>query len=149
VGFSVKSPAVGRPALSVGGKPKIVLVEDQADVGIIIQKLGKRDGLDITWFPTAEEAWNFLAHERVDLLLLDINLPGMNGLELCARLRALEHFKQTPVAMFTPGHDAEHLEALRAAGGDFFVTKDLLCQPADWQRKIQELLQQIHQPAPH
>ena len=37
-----------------------MLVEDQADVGMIIQKLGKRDGLAITWFPTAEEAWDYL-----------------------------------------------------------------------------------------
>lgn len=129
--------------------PKIVLVEDQADVGLVIQKLGKRDGLNIAWFPTAEDAWRHLEFERVDLLLLDINLPGMNGLELCDRLHKLPHFKDTLVAMFTPGQDAEHLQALRAAGGDFFLTKDLLCEPAAWQRKIQELLKQIRKPAPH
>ncbi len=132
-----------------GPAPSIVLVEDQADVGMIIQKLGKRDGLNITWFPTAEEAWSYLEREQVDLLLLDINLPGMNGLELCKQLRELDHFRRTAVAMFTPVQDAEHLESLRAAGGDFFLTKDLLCQPTEWQRKIQELLQQIRQPASH
>jgi PAS domain S-box-containing protein len=129
------------PADGPNGKgPRILLVEDQADVGMIIQKLGKRDGLAITWFPTAEEAWAYLQKQRVDLLLLDVNLPGMNGVELCQRLRALDSCKDTPVAMFTPDQDAEKLEELRKAGADYFLTKDLLCEPAEWQQKMQELL---------
>jgi PAS domain S-box-containing protein len=123
--------------------PHIVLVEDQADVGLIIQKLGKRDGLTITWFPTAEEAWEYLRKQRADLLLFDVNLPGMSGVELCQRIRALDHLKDTPVAMFTPDQDAEKLEELRGAGADYFLTKDLLCQPAEWQRNIKALLEQI------
>ena len=126
--------------------PHIVLVEDQSDVGMIIQKLGKRDGLAITWFPTAEEALKYLQNRRIDLLLLDVNLPGMSGVELCRRIRVLDHLKDTPVAMFTPDQDPEKLQSLRDAGADYFVTKDLLCQPAQWQRKIQELLAQIHAP---
>jgi PAS domain S-box-containing protein len=129
--------------------PHIILVDDQSDVALIIQKLGKRDGLAITWFPTAEEAWDFLQLHSADLLLLDVNLPGMSGVELCRRLQGLPHLKDTPVAMFTPDQDAEALQELRAAGADYFLTKDLLCQPAEWQRKIQELLEQIRQPAPH
>ncbi len=129
--------------------PHIVLVEDQSDVGMIIQKLGKRDGLAITWFPTAEEAWDYLRTQRADLLLFDVNLPGMNGIELCRRIRVLDHLKDTPVAMFTPDQDREKLDALRAAGADYFLTKDLLCQPAEWQKKMQELVEQIRAPAPH
>jgi signal transduction histidine kinase/ActR/RegA family two-component response regulator len=123
--------------------PRIVLVEDQSDVAMIIQRLGKRDGLSIVWFATAEEAWDHLRAEPIDLLLLDIHLPGINGVELCRRLRALEHFQETAVVIFTPADDAEEVQTLRAAGADFFLTKDLLCQPAHWQRKIQELLAQI------
>jgi PAS domain S-box-containing protein len=134
---------------AAGKGPRIVLVEDQADVGMIIQKLGKRDGLDITWFPTAEEAWIYLQEQRVDLLLLDVNLPGMNGVELCKRLRAIEHCKDTPVALFTPDQDPEKLEELRRAGADYFLTKDLLCEPAEWQRNLQNLLEQIREPASH
>ncbi|MBI3824356.1 MAG: response regulator, partial [Planctomycetes bacterium] len=128
--------------------PHIVLVEDQADVGMIIQKLGKRDGLAITWFPTAEEAWDYLRSNRADLLLFDVNLPGMDGVELCRRIRVLDHLKDTPVAMFTPDQEADKLDTLRAAGADYFLTKDLLCEPAQWQQRIKELLEQISQPSP-
>lgn len=151
---SADAPARSKPrktALKLGSvaSPRIVLVEDQAEVGMIIQKLGQRDGLAITWYTTAEEAWEKLKTDRADLLLLDINLPGMDGLELCRRLRRLTHFKQTPIAMFTPTTEVDQLQALTDAGGDFFLTKDLLCQPADWQRRIQDLLQQIRTAAAH
>ena len=129
--------------------PRIVLVEDQPEVGMIIQKLGKRDKLTITWFPTAEEAWQHLQKEGADLLLLDINLPGMNGIELCRRVRTLAHLRETPVAIFTPEHEPEQLQELRDAGADFFLSKDLLCNLTSWQQKIQELLEQIRQPVAH
>lgn len=129
--------------------PRIVLVEDQEDVGLIIQKLGKRDGLAVTWFATAEEAWTYLCQHGADLLLLDVNLPGINGVELCRCIRTLKHHQDTPVAMFTPTNEADRLEELRAAGADFFLTKDLLCQPSQWQRRIQELLEEIRETAAH
>jgi CheY-like chemotaxis protein len=127
--------------------PKIVLVEDQPEVAMIIRKLGQRDGLQITWFPTAEEAWSYLQHESADLLLFDVNLPGMSGVELCQRIRTLAHLQETPVAIFTPEQEPEQLQVLQAAGADFFLTKDLLCQPALWQDKIRDLLEQLRQPS--
>lgn len=171
--FTLPLPSAAKPAPTSNGAPRkaeapssksrktaihadvngkapthIVLVEDQADVGMIIQKLGKRDGLDITWFPTAEDAWDYLRTARADLLMLDVNLPGMDGVELCRRIRVLDHLKDTPVAMFTPDQEPDKLDKLRAAGADYFLTKDLLCQPAQWREKVQELLAQIRQPEP-
>jgi PAS domain S-box-containing protein len=119
----------------------VVLVEDMVEVGTIIRKLGHKSGLHITWFTTAEEAWDFLQSNRPDFLLLDINLPGMSGVELCRRVRALPDLAETPIALFSQEQDPEHLEALRAAGATFFLSKDLLCQPATWQDKLRELLE--------
>ena len=126
-----------------GRSPRIVVVDDQSDVGLIIQKLGQRDGLTVTWYPTAEDAWEQLQHEKADLLLLDVNLPGMNGIELCRRLRGLAHLQSTPIAMFTPDQEEDKLQSLRSAGADYFLSKDLLCKPADWQQRMHELLEQI------
>jgi PAS domain S-box-containing protein len=144
---NLRRTTIHKPNCGADRAPQLVVVDDQSDVGLIIQKLGKRDGLAITWFPTAEDAWEHLQHERADLLLLDVNLPGMDGVELCRRVRTLAHLKDAPIAMFTPDQDVENLETLREAGADFFLTKDLLCQPTDWQDRIQELLAQIRQPA--
>ncbi len=122
---------------------RIVLVEDQPDVGMIIQKLAQRDGLAVTWFTTAEEAWPDLQERGADLLLLDVHLPGISGVELCRRLRDWPALARVPVVMFTPDHEVERLAELRAAGADFFIAKDLLCEPLQWQQKIQELLATI------
>ena len=43
----------------------------------------------------------------------------------------------------------EQLQELRAVGANFFLTKDLLCQPLQWQQKIQQILEQIRQPSTH
>jgi CheY-like chemotaxis protein len=64
-------------------------------------------------------------------------------------VRALPHLKETPVALFTPDQDAQKLQDLQDAGADFFLTKDLLCEPTVWQQKIKDLLEQIRAAAPH
>ena len=119
--------------------PHLVVVDDQSDVGMIIRKLGQRDGIAIAWFPTAEDAWAHLQRHGADLLLFDVELPGISGVELCRRIRALPHHQGTPVAMFTPDHDAKKRAELRDAGADFFLTKDLLAEPTVWQQKIRRL----------
>jgi PAS domain S-box-containing protein len=122
-------------------EPRLLLVEDMDEVGIIIRKLGQKSGLHITWFKSAEEAWDYLQRHRPDFMLFDINLPGMNGVELCRRVRTLPGLGQTPVALFSQDQDPARLAALREAGATFFLSKDLLCQPATWQDKLRELLE--------
>src|SRR5581483_2345518 len=124
------------------GAPHVLLVEDMVEVATIIRKLGHKSGLQVTWFPTAEEAWEFLQKERPDFLLFDINLPGMSGVELCRRVRRLPGLQETPVALFSQDQDPARDGELRAAGATFLLSKDLLCQPATWQDKLRELLAQ-------
>src|SRR5439155_17280749 len=62
-------PAAAVPVSSDG--LHIVLVEDMVEVGTIIQRLGRKSGLNITWFTTAEEAWEFLQSNRPDFLIFD------------------------------------------------------------------------------
>jgi PAS domain S-box-containing protein len=120
--------------------PQIVLVEDMVDVGMIIRKLGQKSGLNITWFTTAEEAWDYLQQHHPDFLLFDINLPGMSGVDLCQRVRTLPSLKDTPIALFSQDQDPARHNSLFAAGATFLLSKDLLCQPAMWQDKLRELL---------
>jgi PAS domain S-box-containing protein len=133
----VKTTLAAEPAT---GGPEIVLVEDMVEVGTLLQKLGKKSGQTFTWFTTAEEAWVHLQSHRPDFLLFDINLPGMSGVDLCRRVRALPAFENTPIALFSSEQDPERLDKLRAAGANFFLSKDLLVNPAAWQKKLQELL---------
>ncbi len=118
---------------------RILLVEDMYEIGTLIKKLGQRSGLHFTWFTTAEEAWKHLQGEMPDFLLLDKNLPGMDGLELCRRVRQELHYKM-PIAIFSQDQRLEDLKILRKAGANFFVSKELLSKPSLWQEKLRDLL---------
>jgi signal transduction histidine kinase/CheY-like chemotaxis protein len=133
-----EEPAGLEPA-DGGGPRRILLVEDMPEIGLIAQKLGQRGRHEVTWLKTGEEAWDHLQSACPDLLLLDIHLPGMNGVELCRRLRTLPHLEDMPIALFTQGSEDEAW--CREIGANFILSKDLLCRPDDWLNRLEELLQ--------
>jgi len=119
----------------------VLLVEDMPEMGLIAQKLGQRGRHQVTWVKTGEEAWDYLQAACPDLLLLDIHLPGMNGVELCRRLRTLPHLEDMPIALFTQGLEDEAW--CREIGANFVLSKDLLCRPDEWLSRLDEILQSV------
>ncbi len=97
---------------------------------------------------TAEEALALAPEARPDVMLVDIDLPGMDGVELCKRVRTVAELRETPIVLFVRDADPERLAELRAAGADFFLSKDLLVNYADWQQRLQGILDQVRQPMP-
>ncbi|GEM_PF-4666477 len=132
-------PATPQPPVRSAGRGKhVLLVEDMPEFGTIIQKLGQRSGLEITWFKTAKEAWAWLQDASPDFVLLDIQLPDMNGMELCRRIRS-ELPLDAPIALISCQQPIEPAK-LREIGADHFLSKELLSQPANWQKKLDEVL---------
>jgi CheY-like chemotaxis protein len=80
------------------------------------------------------------APRRPDLILLDLNLPGTPGAELCRRLRATPELAELPVALFSHWDRADDIAAGLAAGADSVVSKDLLTQPDAWAGRLREIL---------
>jgi CheY-like chemotaxis protein len=120
--------------------PRLLLVEDMPDIQIIVQRFTQHSGYSLKWVASAEEGWEYLRAHRPDLVLLDLHLPGMDGIELCRRLRAVPALSDLPVALFSQGATPEDQQAGRAAGADFVLSKDLLCRPDDWRRRVEEML---------
>jgi PAS domain S-box-containing protein len=118
----------------------ILLVEDMPEIALIAQKLACRAGYQTYWVPTAEAAWEFLNQTQPDLVLLDINLPGMSGLDLCKMLRGTPHLQGLTIALFSQEDQPEAQAAGRSAGADFVLSKDLLCRTSAWQRKLDEII---------
>ena len=64
------------------------------------------------------------AHDVVpDMVLLDVNMPGLNGFEVCRRLRRDTRFQSTPIIMLTAAAQQEDVAAGLAAGADHYLTK--------------------------
>jgi len=121
--------------------PLVLVVDDAPEIVFIVQRYGREAGQQVVGCGNAEAASEYLRQTRPDLLLLDLNLPGMSGLELCRRLRATPAQADLPVALFTHWDRPADIAAGLEAGADFAIFKDLLCRPEAWQSRLAEILQ--------
>jgi PleD family two-component response regulator len=71
-------------------------------------------------------AYNLLSETKFDLVFLDVDMPGMNGFELCAKLRTLPAHKKTPVIFVTSLNDFENRANSTMSGGNDFIGKPFL-----------------------
>jgi DNA-binding response OmpR family regulator len=100
---------------------RILLVEDEPSIarGLIFNL--EEEGCDVRHVITGEEALAALADEDFALVVLDLMLPGMDGIEVCRRLRRLD--PRLPVLMLTArGEEKDRVEGL-TAGADDYLTK--------------------------
>jgi len=99
---------------------RILVVEDEADIAHFIQRGFVYKGYEVDVAPDGEQALS-IAHERPpDLVVLDLMLPGLDGIEVCRRLRAAG---DTPIIILTARDAvAEKVEGLEA-GADDYLTK--------------------------
>src|SRR5579859_6379173 len=113
------SPGVGN-----GARVRTVLiVEDDESTGdVLASALNDERGYRAEAVATADEALDRLSTVAPDLLVLDIRLPGMSGLELYDRIRADERFQGLPV-VFETGAGREHAAQLRERGIATYVKK--------------------------
>ncbi|HUF67080.1 MAG TPA: response regulator [Longimicrobiales bacterium] len=111
------------PAESVRVR-RILVVDDEPHVGRIIQFKLEQGPYDVLLSHDGIAALDILRREDpIDLVLLDIMLPRLGGLELLAQLRRLPHRRDTPVIMLTAkGNETDRTQA-EALGADDFVVK--------------------------
>jgi CheY-like chemotaxis protein len=123
-------------------KPLLFLVEDDPQMGLIVGMLCRREGVEVVHVLDGTSAWERLRTEekQADLVLLDVNLPGISGVELCRRIRSDERLSGQRIGLFVGGSMVDDIAAGWSAGADFLVHKELVTQPADWQRRLREIL---------
>ena len=105
---------------------KILLVEDTRSLGVVMSaRLGSL-GHEVVLAENGRKAVDLFAAETPDLVLMDIEMPVMNGFEAVSRIRALETTREwawTPVIFLTASDTIENLVTAIEAGGDDFMAK--------------------------
>jgi len=107
----------------LAGKSSILIVEDEADIRELVRFHLQQEGYGVQEADTGERALALAATERPSLVLLDLMLPGTDGLEVCRRLRADDDLRSVPVIMLTAkGTEVDRILGLEL-GADDYVTK--------------------------
>ena len=103
----------------------VAVVEDNADNRLLLQAI--LDGLyEVVEYENGVDALAGLAAQLPDLVLLDISLPGMDGNEILARIRADEQLRRLPVIALTAHAMAGDREKYLAAGFNDYITKPIV-----------------------
>jgi len=115
--------------------PVIAALDDEADILELLKVSLEKAGYRFEGFQEADDLFRYLARERPALLLLDLMLPEIDGLEVCREVRRTEALAGLPVIMLTAkGDEADKVVGLEL-GADDYVTKPF---------SVKELVARIH-----
>lgn len=105
---------------SEGGR--ILVVEDDEDIVDVLRRTLRAEGYEVRTAGDGPQALEGLVEFSPDLVILDLGLPGMDGIEICARIREGEH-REVPVLMLTARADAEDRVTGLDSGADDYLVK--------------------------
>jgi two-component system alkaline phosphatase synthesis response regulator PhoP len=104
---------------------KILVVDDEPDILEILSYNLKKEGFIVTTANNGEEGLKRAEKDKPNLIILDIMMPQMDGVEVCRRLRDNKEFDNTLIAFLTAREeDYSHIAALDV-GGDDYITKPI------------------------
>ncbi|HET97222.1 MAG TPA: response regulator transcription factor [Desulfurivibrio alkaliphilus] len=101
----------------------LLVVEDEEDILQLLSYTLTKAGFRVVLAQSGEEALEKLGGEPIDLALLDMMLPGINGQEVCQAIRRSERLKNIPVVMLTAKSEEDDIICGLAGGADDYVTK--------------------------
>lgn len=104
-------------------KPKVLAVDDDPQILDALTVLLAPLKLDITTLADPLEFWDTLERVQPDLLMLDLDMPFLSGLELCRGVRSNPRWWDLPVLFLSASRDEENLQRIFSVGADDFVPK--------------------------
>lgn len=104
-------------------RPLVLVAEDDADVRELVVRKLRSEGWEVISVMDGPSALEIARTARPDLVLLDVMMPGMTGLQICAELRAHVATKDLPVVLITARGRAMDVEEGYEAGADDYIVK--------------------------
>jgi two-component system sensor histidine kinase/response regulator len=118
--------------------PKVLVVDDNAENRALARAALEDEGYVAILASSGDEGIRAFEAERPDCVLLDVRMPGMDGFEVCARIRALPGGADMPVIFLTALRDVDTFDQALRAGGDDFLTKPV--RPTELAIRVQTAL---------
>ena len=115
-------------------KAKVLIVDDEIDCISIVQCRLEWCNYEVITATNGKEGLEKAVSEKPDLILLDTNMPVMNGHEMLERMRNDQEIKDTPVIMVTALCDAKDIDTASSFGISDYVTK-----PVDFEKLIEKI----------
>ncbi|UCG11067.1 MAG: response regulator [Deltaproteobacteria bacterium] len=100
---------------------KVLVVDDEQEIRNLLETILTGDGYEVIKASDGAEAIEFAERENPDLILMDITMPGMDGIEACKRLKGADNTRLIPIIIVT-GYADNKMQALEV-GADDFVNK--------------------------
>jgi DNA-binding response OmpR family regulator len=119
---------------------RILVVDDEANIREVIQYSLVKDGHTVEIAENGDAAWARLQTTGIDLLVLDVVMPGLDGLSLCRRLRATESGGPPIVFLSSRGEELDRVLGLEL-GGDDYLTKPF--SPAELVARVKAVLRRV------
>jgi two-component system alkaline phosphatase synthesis response regulator PhoP len=104
---------------------KVLVVDDEQDVVEILSYNLKKENYEVFKAYNGRDAISSAKTNNPDLIIMDIRMPGITGIETCRELRAIDLFKNTPVLFLTADSDEYTTMNAFEAGASHFVTKPI------------------------
>lgn len=121
---------------------KIMIVDDDDCTRSLYHRMLTKVGFTVIEAGCGEDALLIADHEQLNGILMDIHMPGINGIETCRRLRKMEQHRATPILFLTANDKTEILKEAFSAGGDDFIQKPI--NPVILHARLQGHIQRAH-----
>lgn len=102
-------------------KNKILVVDDDSGIGEMLKTLLEFYGYEVTVTEVPDKAAELIVEKNIDLVMLDMLISGVDGTDVCARLRENDKTADIPILMMSALHNAG--EKCKKAGADEFIAK--------------------------
>lgn len=120
-------------------KRRVLIVDDEPNIVVSLEFLLRQQGYEVIVARDGEEALAAAGERRPDLVVLDVMLPGLDGFEVCRRLRERTDLAGLKIILLTArGRDVERVRGLEE-GADDYITKPFSTR--DLMKRVAELLE--------
>lgn len=103
----------------------ILVADDEPAIRTMLEVILSADGHEIVTVPDGKAALDYLRDHTPDALLLDVQMPQMDGFEICSRVKRVKRLNKTPVLLLAGRDDDQTRDQARLVGADDLIYKPL------------------------